>query len=1483
MDSRGGGGIGTLACAGARSPSSASPTPTGSLHTHTREEQQTIQKQMHHPHAHGNDSYPPHPHAAPPSFAVESSHLDRLRQQLHTASSHSHPHPHPPAQPTHSQSDSHAADEVEHHSHPYGAAAATRVGDGVNVHPPVSSHTRPISPHSHAHTHQPTHTRDHAHDDAAADALVNRRDELHHQPDDIELLPPHGDHDDAHTLHVGLGGSLLPISPAVLSVDVPDSHKLGPDDSKSHLDEFSLGPTLNSPPIPPIMGQLAGELTSPPLRPTTRQTETNTPNQNATTETLTHAPTNKPNSNSNDDKSSVHQSTPPDSNPSPLTGVSFNPSSSSSVPPPFVPPSLPMFPGSFLPMLPMPDLSQLLAAQYLNSMMPPMPMGNLPIMPMLPNDLLPPLPMLGLMGGLGLMPNFVPGGGSLNLPLVEPARKKRGRPPHTEQGKMRALKRHMAQRNEPDEQMMAFLLGSQLMNAAQFQAPAAFPTQTAQVTEENEYEDDDDADDMPQPESTPNTTTVSAAGGASPLVSEPTAAAAASSSHAPPAAAAQSDSATPTAPAKIEPNTMTVANHSDGSQLRPLTPVVLPAQPPSSSVLPSDPHDLIPAASLTYVPASAVDTTMETDINQTNQADRPDTKPTPNDQTHAQMTTPNRGDTGKEEQIPASSLYSAASSSSPHATLDVASGPAAVAVSIPLDPSLCVSSLSIDSESTSTPHGSTNSGVEPTNDDSNQTDQPTRTSDTAQSVDTLMIDGDLKPSDALDVPADSLLDGGLSCLDDSSKSADGLVGADVDDGDLRVVGGVLDGDPDGEVDFAADSGDHLATHSSSGSVGGDDAAVEVEPNEDNQIDLTGVEKEVDGANTRPNARVPRSHHKRRQSTNLECHECHKIYPDLGSLRKHAKIHKPREFQCTNCSMTFVDKSKLKRHQLVHSGDRPFVCYFPGCRKKFSLDFNLKSHVRVHTGERPYACDVQGCGRRFAQISNLKAHLRTHLNPTNPLYNVASSTMDIQASVNHAINNPVTATPAEAVVATPIANSLSNSLLAVPSKPVSLASNPAHSPAVVVAANPAPIAPVPAITTIPITALELQQTIDLSQTRALEQFIASHQRDQQQQQAARAQHDQRLLIQVQHERMLAAQQVQAHLEAQAQAHAHAAVQEETHKQLLSLVSDGDLKNSSHSDHFATGPVPMHQLPSPMLGPQPVHGLQSLGFHGQALPSPAFGPVDPMHVDHHDHHDDDHDQHGQHHQHQQHVHQHQHQHTVHSGGDDDDDDVSGHHVNVHRHVHDVVDGVVVHDDSHHEHHPLGLTDSPMLTSSPSLGGVGLFHHHGAHGHHPHTPMPHTHAATLHELAPLPASALDDRDRDHSHSHDVHHSHVPNQFDMPQVPPAPNEYSILASISGHAPFDGHHGHERHSHVHTHDMSDEHHHHHHDHAHHGVDDHAQLHHTLHHHHHSHHHTDEDQHMHHDEDPMMQHPDDNDEINNQVANHDSIMQTSTMHQTSTQ
>jgi len=62
------------------------------------------------------------------------------------------------------------------------------------------------------------------------------------------------------------------------------------------------------------------------------------------------------------------------------------------------------------------------------------------------------------------------------------------------------------------------------------------------------------------------------------------------------------------------------------------------------------------------------------------------------------------------------------------------------------------------------------------------------------------------------------------------------------------------------------------------------------------------------------------------------------------------------------------------HMRQHSGEKPFICTYPGCTESFTQRGSLNSHMDVHFGIKNVICDR--CGKRFSKKFNLQVHQKS---------------------------------------------------------------------------------------------------------------------------------------------------------------------------------------------------------------------------------------------------------------------------------------------------------------------------------------------------------------------------------------------------------------------------------------------------------------------------------------------------------------------------
>lgn len=76
----------------------------------------------------------------------------------------------------------------------------------------------------------------------------------------------------------------------------------------------------------------------------------------------------------------------------------------------------------------------------------------------------------------------------------------------------------------------------------------------------------------------------------------------------------------------------------------------------------------------------------------------------------------------------------------------------------------------------------------------------------------------------------------------------------------------------------------------------------------------------------------------------------------------------------SCTRISSEHSNMKAHMRLHTGERPYVCRVPSCRKSFRWKSSLTYHERaLHSNSRPYQCIP--CRKSFVEKRKLRLHLQ----------------------------------------------------------------------------------------------------------------------------------------------------------------------------------------------------------------------------------------------------------------------------------------------------------------------------------------------------------------------------------------------------------------------------------------------------------------------------------------------------------------------------
>ena len=88
-------------------------------------------------------------------------------------------------------------------------------------------------------------------------------------------------------------------------------------------------------------------------------------------------------------------------------------------------------------------------------------------------------------------------------------------------------------------------------------------------------------------------------------------------------------------------------------------------------------------------------------------------------------------------------------------------------------------------------------------------------------------------------------------------------------------------------------------------------------------------------------------------------------PPTAFVMPYCEPKRLRRFACTcpNCINGINSRSNIKKKQ--HN------CPYPGCKKVYTTTNHLRAHLRLHNGERPYVCYWKFCNKRFTRSDRLQ--------------------------------------------------------------------------------------------------------------------------------------------------------------------------------------------------------------------------------------------------------------------------------------------------------------------------------------------------------------------------------------------------------------------------------------------------------------------------------------------------------------------------------
>ena len=138
---------------------------------------------------------------------------------------------------------------------------------------------------------------------------------------------------------------------------------------------------------------------------------------------------------------------------------------------------------------------------------------------------------------------------------------------------------------------------------------------------------------------------------------------------------------------------------------------------------------------------------------------------------------------------------------------------------------------------------------------------------------------------------------------------------------------------------------------------------------------------------------------------VKCDYCERSFACPASMLKHRYSHYETMIECDTCGKGFQFQSQLTEHRRVHQVIGDWVCFKPGCGKRFKRESELDAHLfnhrmtklkcdqcqyenpdprnmcahkRKHSDKKSFIC--KGCGEAFTWVQQCRRHIKSNKCP-----------------------------------------------------------------------------------------------------------------------------------------------------------------------------------------------------------------------------------------------------------------------------------------------------------------------------------------------------------------------------------------------------------------------------------------------------------------------------------------------------------------------